>query len=115
MTSASLPKLPPRLEAATLAAADNLAAIAAAEGILLGGERDETLPHLITILYLLRERCVKTPTRSAPVLIEPVEIATVLETISQYLVSEGIKELAGHNASWYRDAAASVETIAVRE
>lgn len=115
MTSTTLPKLPPRLKAATLAAADNLAAIAAAEGMVLAGERNEALPHLITMLYLIRERCALAPARPAPGLIELDEIAAVLETIAHQMVGEGIKELAGHNASWFTDAAAVVEHLVVRE
>lgn len=111
----TLPSLPPRLEAATLAAADNLAAIAAAESIQLAGERGEALPHLITILYTLRERCAHAPARPAPGLIEPAEVAAVLETIAHQMVGEGLKELAGHNASWFSDAAAVVEQLTVRE
>jgi hypothetical protein len=105
----TLPKLPSRLEAATLTAADNLAAIAAAEGIRLAGERGEVLPHLITMLYFIRERCAQAPARPAPSLIEPAEIAAVLETIAHQMVGEGLKDLAGHNASWFKDAAAVVE------
>lgn len=115
MTSTSLPKLPPRLKAATLAAADNLAAIAAAEDIQLEGERGEALPHLITMLYLIRERCTLVPARPASSLIEPSEIAAVLETISHQMVGEGMKELAGHHASWFKDAATVVEQLAIRE
>lgn len=111
----TLPKLPPRLEAATLAAADNLAAIAAADGIPLSGERGEALPHLITMLYFIRERCAQAPARPAPGLIEPGEIAAVLETISHQIVGEGMKELAGHDATWFKDAAGVVEQLAVRE
>ena len=43
--------------------------------------------------------------------ISPREIATVLETISQWMVSEGMEELAGYNASWFRDAAEEVEVL----
>jgi len=43
--------------------------------------------------------------------ITPGEIATVLETIAQIMVSEEIKELAGYNASWYKDVAAIVEQL----
>lgn len=111
----TLPNLPPRLKAATLAAADNLAAIAAAEGIRLAGKRGEALPHLITILYTLRERCAQTPARPAPGQIEPAQIAAVLETISHLMIGEGMSELAGHKASWFSDAAAVVEQLTVRE
>ena len=37
------------------------------------------------------------------------EIAAVLETVGQIIVSEGMAEFAGVNASWYRDAAAMVD------
>jgi hypothetical protein len=113
MTTVSLPKLPPRLEGATLAAADNLAAIAAAEGLALAGERGEALPHLVTILYILRERCAQARPEPRPNdrLIEPGEVGAVLEFIGQWMVSEGMEELAGYNASWFKDAAGVVEQL----
>lgn len=64
--STTLPSLPPRLAAATLAAADNLAAIAAAEAVPLVGKRGEALPHLVTILYTIRERCVQAQAMPEP-------------------------------------------------
>lgn len=101
--------------ASTLAAADNLAAIAA-EGVPLGGERGEALPYLITILYTLRERCIQA--QLTPVLaglaIEPGEIAAVLETIAEVMVSDGVREMAGVNASWFKDAARVVEMMGQR-
>lgn len=114
MTTISLPKLPPRLEAATLATADNLAAIAATERLALVGERGEALPHLVTILYILRERCAQARLEPRPNdrLIELGEIAAVLEFIGQWMVSEGMEELAGYNASWFKDAAGVVEQLA---
>lgn len=36
------------------------------------------------------------------------EIATALETIGQVMVSDGLAELAGYNASFYKDAGAIV-------
>lgn len=111
--STALPPLPPRLAAATLAAADNLAAIAAAEGVPLVGERGEALPHLIAILYTVRERCVQAQATPAPagLAIEPGEIAAVLETIAEMMVSDGMREMAGVNASWFKDAAGVVEMM----
>ena len=113
MTAISLPKLPPRLEAATLAAAENLTAIAATEGLALVGERGEALPHLVTILYIVRERCAQARPKPRPNdrLIEPGEIAAVLEFIGQWMVSEGMEELIGYNASWFKDAAGVVEQL----
>lgn len=112
----SLPQLPPRLHAATLASADNLTAIAHSEGIELGGKRGEALPHLITILHLIRERCIQSELELQPWLgdrsIELSEIATVLETLAHWIISEGIEELAGHRASWFMDAANVIEQIA---
>jgi len=111
-----LPTLPPRLESATLAAADTLTAIAHAEGIRLGGPRGEGLPHLHTILYTLRERCVQVEQEPQPYLgdqlITPIEIATVLETIAQVMMSEDISDLAGYNPSWFIDAALVVDRLA---
>lgn len=111
----ALPPLPPRLHSAALAAADNLTAIAHAEGIELGGERGEALPHLVTLLYTIRERCVQAEREPQPLLMDamitPAEIATVLETIGHWMVSEGTGEMAGHNASWFMDAAAVVERL----
>lgn len=106
-----LPTLPPRLHAATLAAADTLATIAAAEGLALVGERGEAAPPLLTILYTLRERCALARPEPEPGdrLIEPEEIAAVLELVGQWLISEGIEDLAGYNASWFKDAAAVVD------
>ena len=115
----ALPQLPPRLQAATLAAADNLTAIAHSEGLELGGKRGEALPHLITILYTIRERCVQMEREPQPWMMDrmitPTEIATVLETIAHWMVSEGMEELADHNASWFSDAALVVERMVDRE
>lgn len=113
MMRSALPSLPPRLQAATLAAADNLAAIAAAEGVALVGGRGEAAPHLLTILYTLRERCAlaRSEPRLGDRLIEPAEVAAVLEFVGQWMVSEGIEELAGYNASWFKDAAGVVEQV----
>jgi hypothetical protein len=44
--------------------------------------------------------------------IKPTEIAAVLETIAAEMVSDGKEELAGHNASWYLDAANVIEQMA---
>ena len=55
----SLPQLPPRLYAATLASAENLTAIAHSEGIELGDKKGISTPHLHTILYLIRDRCIE--------------------------------------------------------
>lgn len=71
MTDTSPPKFPPCLEAATLTTADNLTTIAAAEGIVLGGERGEALPHLIAILYFIREGCTQAPALHGPHLHPP--------------------------------------------
>lgn len=109
----ALPALPSRLQSATLAAADNLATIAAAEGLTLVGERGEAAPHLLTILYTLRERCALAQSEARPgdQRIEPAEIAAVLELLGQWMVSEGIEDLAGYNASWFKDAARVVEQL----
>jgi len=42
----SLPQLPPRLKAETLASADNLTAIAHSEDVQLGGKNGEAFPLL---------------------------------------------------------------------
>jgi hypothetical protein len=112
----TLPPLPPRLNSATLAAADHLARLAAAENIPLAGERGQALPHLVTILYLIRERCAAVqgqarPEPSGGQTITVEEIAAVLETIGRIMVSEGWPELAGRNASWFGDAAGVVEMM----
>lgn len=112
---ASLPQLPPRLESAVLATAEHLTAIAHAEGIELGGKRGKALPHMEAILDLLHERCVEAELEPQPwlmdQLITPAEIASVLETIAQVMMSDEVMELAGHNPSWFRDAAAVVERV----
>ena len=112
----SLPQLPLRLHAATLASAENLAAIAHSEGIELGDKDGVSTPHLHTILYLMRDRCIEAELELQPWLgdkwIELSEIATVLETLGHMIVSEGLDELAGHNASWYMDAARVIELTA---
>ena len=36
----------------------------------------------------------------------------MLETLGHMIVSEGLDELAGHNASWYMDAARVIELTA---
>ncbi len=112
----ALPTLPARLESAVLAAADTLTAIAHDEGIELGGLRGEARPHLHTILYVLRNRCVEAEREPQPYLgdqtITPAEIASVLETVAQVMMSEGIEELAGCNPSWFTDAAVVVERLA---
>lgn len=35
----------------------------------------------------------------------------MLETVGQLMVSEGMEELAGYNASWFKDAAEVVELL----
>ncbi|MCG3207184.1 MAG: hypothetical protein FOGNACKC_00784 [Anaerolineae bacterium] len=112
----SLPPLPPRLQSAALAAAENLAFIAADEAVQLGGPHGEATPHLVTLLYIIRERCVAAELEPRPylgdVLITPQEIAAVLETIALLLQSDGSYELAGRNPSWFSDAALLVERLA---
>jgi hypothetical protein len=115
----ALPDLPPRLKSAVLAAAENLTAIAYDEGVQLGGPDGEALPHLITILYLMRETCVAEEKQPQPYLgdqlIAPQDIASTLETIAQILISEGIYDFAGHNPSWFTDAALVVERMSPPE
>ncbi len=64
---------------------------------------------------MMREVCVKNELRPQPYLddqsITPSEIASVLKTISQIMVSDGVTELAEHNATWFNDAAMVVEQI----
>ena len=55
----SLPQLPPRLKAATLAAADNLTAIAHSDGVELTDTDGAAKDPLITVLYMLGERIVQ--------------------------------------------------------
>jgi hypothetical protein len=114
--SAHLPELPPRLKSATLASAENLTAIAHSEGIKLADKRLKPLPHLETMLYLIREGCIDVEKGLTLYLgnqwIKPSEIAAVLETIAAEMVSDNVEELAGHNASWYLDAANVVEQMA---
>lgn len=111
----SLPPLPPRLQSAALAAAENLAFIAADEDIRLGGSQGEAMPHLITLLFTIRERCVAAERESRPhlgdALITPQEIAAVLETIALLLQSDETYEFAGRNPSWFSDAARVVEWL----
>ena len=66
----------------------------------------------MTILYTLRERCAQAQPHPEPSdrLIEPGEIAAVLETIVHLMISEGMKELAGYNAAWFMDAAGMVRS-----
>ena len=113
MPSASLPQLPPRLHAATLASAENLTAIAHSEGIELGDKDGVSTPHLHTILYLLRNRCIEAEQELQPWLgdrmIELSQIATVLGTLGHFIISEWLDELVGHNASWFMDAARVIE------
>ncbi|MCG3212575.1 MAG: hypothetical protein FOGNACKC_06245 [Anaerolineae bacterium] len=112
----ALPPLPPRLQSAALAAAENLAFIAADEGIQLGGPHGEATPHLVTLLYTVRECCVAAEREPRPylgdTLITAQEIAAVLETIALLLQSDGSYELAGRNPSWFSDAALLVERLA---
>lgn len=111
----SLPDLPPRLKSAVLAAAENLAAIAHSEGIELSDSRNEATPHLISILYHLRDGCKAAEKEPQPwvgdQLIYPGEIAAVLETIAQTMMSDAQYELAGRNPSWFRDAALVIERM----
>jgi hypothetical protein len=101
-----------------LAAAEHLTAIAHSEGINLGGPRGEALPHLITLLYIIRERCVEFEREVQPWLgdeaITVGEIATMLETIAQLLISDEVYDFAGHNPSWFADAARVVEWMGQR-
>jgi len=112
----ALPSLPPRLQSAVLAAAETLTAIAHDEGLDLGGPRGEATPHLHTILYTLRERCVQAELEPQPCpgdqLISPAEIAAVLETIARQMVSDDTYDLVGRNPSWFTDAALVVERLA---
>jgi len=41
--------------------------------------------------------------------ITPNQISAVLETIGRVMVSDGTEETAGHNASWYLDAAQMID------
>ena len=50
------------------------------------------------------------PTPKTRLQVEEVEIGTVLETISQWLMREGVGELAGHKASWFSAAAEVVQS-----
>jgi hypothetical protein len=113
--SQALPPVPPRLHSAALAAAEHLTAIAHSEGIELGGLGGEALPHLITLLYVIRERCVEAEREPQPWLgdqaITPGEIAGVLETIAQVMMSDGNYNLARHNPGWFTDAARVVEQL----
>jgi hypothetical protein len=47
--------------------------------------------------------------------IRPEEIATVLETISQWTTRQGVEELTGYKASWFRDTAEVVEHLGFGE
>src|SRR5262245_39704678 len=110
----SLPDLPPRLKSAVLAA-ENLTAIAHSEGIELDDQKGEATPHLVSILYHLREGCRAAEREPQPWLgdqtITLSEIASVLETIAQTMVSDGQYELAGRNPSWFTDAATVIERL----
>ncbi len=35
----------------------------------------------------------------------------MLETLGHFIISEGLDELAGHNASWFMDAAMVIEQV----
>jgi hypothetical protein len=113
------PDLPARLKSAILATADNLAAIAQSEGIILADQKGEATPELNTMLVYLHRRCKDAELELQPWLgdhlITPQEIAAVLETIAQVLVSEKVAEFAGHTPAWFTDAAMVVERIAQQE
>jgi hypothetical protein len=114
--TAHLPELPPRLKSATLASAENLTAIAHSEGIKLADKGRNPLPHFETVLHLILEGCIDVEQGAELHLgnqwIKPSEIAAVLETIAAEMVSDDVEEMAGHNASWYLDAANVVEQLA---
>lgn len=113
------PDLPPRLKSAVRATAENLAAIAHSEGIKLGDHKGEATPELSTMLLYLQKRCKEAELELQPwlgdELITPQEIAAVLETIAQVLVSEKVAEFAGHTPAWFTDAALAVERMAQQE
>ncbi len=115
MAKQILPKLPPRLHSAVLAAADNITAIAHSEDIELGNERGVSTPYLHTILYMIREQCVQNELKLQPHLDDQLitlgEIVVVLETIGQILMSDETYELAGRNPSWFMDAANLLERL----
>ena len=71
---------------------------------------------MVTILYLLRERCVEAELEPQPYLGDTIitlsEIATVLETIAHILISDETYDLADRNPSWFMDAANVLERIA---
>ena len=75
----SLPPLPPRLQSAALAAAENLAFIAADEEVQLGGSSGAATPHLITLLFTIRERCVAAEQEPRPYLGDALITPQVLE------------------------------------
>ncbi len=107
--------LPPRLRSAVLAAAENLAHIAADEDIRLGGARGEATPQLRTLLDTIQDGCVSAEQEPRPylgdALITPQEIAAVLETVALLLQSDETYEFAGRNPGWFSDAARVVEWL----
>lgn len=112
----TLPDLPPRLDSALRAAAETLTAIAHDEGLELSGPEGQTGDYLVTMMYLLQQRCLAAEREPQPYLsdetITPQEIAAMLETIGHMLMSDETMEFAGRNPSWFLDAARVVERLA---
>ena len=109
MISHSLPKLPPLVESATRAAAEEITAALASVGLSPTEDDGTPSPFLYSILYLLKKRCLEVVDKDwlskGDELITLTEVATVLETLGQVMVSEDTIELLERNASWYKDAA----------
>ena len=73
----------------------------------MGDQRGEATPHLISILYHLRDACKAAEKEPQPWLgdqtITREGIAAVLETIGRTMVSDGQYEVADRNPSWFTD------------
>jgi len=109
----TLPPLPPDVHQTIAIAADAIAAALAQAGLPLVRADGAPSPELYSVLYLLKLLVLdapdieRPPDQRYPIALR--EIAVVLETIGQVMISEGMADWAGYNASWYADAADMVE------
>lgn len=77
---------------------------------------EQVFRQLESVAELKREQCALSERESQPSLNDQstslAEITTVLETIGHILISDENYDLAGHNPSWFMDAANVLERMA---
>jgi hypothetical protein len=114
----ALPKLPADIESVVLTAADMISDAFSAAGLAMRTAEGPPSPFLYSVLSLLKLRCQAGPDGAGwqrrDYLIPLAEIATLLETIGQVMVSEKIEGMAGYDADFFKGCA-TVVTQAERD